>query len=247
MRTTLLVAVLKAARVMALMVVAMALPVVAVAGGQGADEEDARVSGSSGGNGQIVFRRYFDAEQTEGALFVMNPDGSHVRQITHPPEGWRDNVPAWSPEERGSSSSASSLTRARVGSCSSTPALAISAPSCRARGSGACTPSTVLLTRWPFPCLRSYGRPARPPDPPEWQLYSAIFVVGLDGSDPHQVSSTPEIHRDSWHWRPPTRRSRLTARCSLSCALAIARRRTVLCSCSRSDRQRLLIGSPPGR
>jgi hypothetical protein len=29
---------------------------------------------------------------------VMNPDGSEVRQVTEPPHGWRDNVPAWSPD-----------------------------------------------------------------------------------------------------------------------------------------------------
>ena len=28
----------------------------------------------------------------------MNPDGSHIRQITHLPEGWRDDAPAWSPD-----------------------------------------------------------------------------------------------------------------------------------------------------
>ena len=196
MRTTLLVAVLKAARVMALMVVAMALPVVAVAGGQGADEEDARVSGSSGGNGQIVFRRYFDAEQTEGALFVMNPDGSHVRQITHPPEGWRDNVPAWSP-------GGTRIVFERFKSDGSTSRVMLVNP-----GSGdqravvPCAGERCVYAIDPYfsPDGRSlaYARTVAPPDrpdPPEWQLYSAIFVVGLDGSDPHQVSSTPEIHQ----------------------------------------------------
>src|SRR3712207_473389 len=39
------------------------------------------------------------------------------------------------------------------------------------------------------------GRTVAPPnaqDPPEWKLYSAIFIVGLDGSDLHQVTSTPK-------------------------------------------------------
>src|SRR5215207_935896 len=72
-----------AAMVMALMMVAMALPV--FAGGGDDDEENERTSGSPTRNGQIVFRRYFNAEQTKGALFTMNPDGSHIRQITHPP------------------------------------------------------------------------------------------------------------------------------------------------------------------
>src|SRR5215210_5102429 len=64
--------------------------------------QEANKKGESGGtadtNGQIVFRCWFDPDHTKGALFAMNPDGSHVRQITHPPEGWRDDAPAWSPD-----------------------------------------------------------------------------------------------------------------------------------------------------
>jgi Tol biopolymer transport system component len=32
-------------------------------------------------------------------------------------------------------------------------------------------------------------------DPPEWKLYSAIFIVGLDGKNSHQVTSTPKRHQ----------------------------------------------------
>src|SRR5919107_690434 len=64
----------------------------------GDDEENESASGAPTRNGQIVFRRYFDPEQTKSALFTMNPDGSHVRQITHPPKGWHDQNPAWSPD-----------------------------------------------------------------------------------------------------------------------------------------------------
>lgn len=40
----------------------------------------------------------------------------------------------------------------------------------------------------------AYARTVAPPNadhPPEWKLYSAIFIVGLDGSNARQVSSTP--------------------------------------------------------
>jgi hypothetical protein len=86
-RTTLLLTVFTAAMVMALVMVAMALPALA---GRGDDEEDNDNESANGGstrNGQIVFRRYFDPEQTKAAIFKMNPDGSHVSQITHPPQG----------------------------------------------------------------------------------------------------------------------------------------------------------------
>jgi Tol biopolymer transport system component len=56
--------------------------------------------GSAATNGQIAFGRHQPAElfrdQTPSAIFAMNPDGSHVSQITHPPEGFRDDGPEWS-------------------------------------------------------------------------------------------------------------------------------------------------------
>src|SRR5215213_9588067 len=90
---------MSATMVVALMMVAM-VTVPVFAGGAG-DEEDKDNQSTSGGattNGQIAFRRYFNAEQTKAAIFTMNPDGSHVSQITHPPKGWRDQNPAWSPD-----------------------------------------------------------------------------------------------------------------------------------------------------
>src|SRR5215218_10845941 len=61
----------------------------------GDDEDNESESAGATRNGQIVFRRYFDPDQTKAALFVMNPYGSHIRQITHPPKGWRDDAPTW--------------------------------------------------------------------------------------------------------------------------------------------------------
>ena len=54
-------------------------------GGQEANKKKSASGGSAPTNGQIAFRRWFDPDQTKGALFTMNPDGSHIRQITHPP------------------------------------------------------------------------------------------------------------------------------------------------------------------
>jgi TolB protein len=50
-----------------------------------------------GHNGKLVFRRYLDADHTWSVLFTANPDGSGVRQITHPPRRVLDIVPNWSP------------------------------------------------------------------------------------------------------------------------------------------------------
>ena len=51
-----------------------------------------------GENGRIAFRRYFDTDHTWGAIFTMNPDGSAVREITHPARGHLTTEPEWSPD-----------------------------------------------------------------------------------------------------------------------------------------------------
>jgi TolB protein len=53
-----------------------------------------------GKNGQVVFRRYLDEARTTGSLFISNPDGSKVRQVTHPAKGVIDQEPDWSPDGR---------------------------------------------------------------------------------------------------------------------------------------------------
>src|SRR5215204_6249740 len=87
-RLILLLVTISATMVVALMMVAMAVPV--FAGGAGDDEDKDNQSASGGSastNGQTIFRRWFDPDHTKGALFAMNPDGSHIRQITHPRAG----------------------------------------------------------------------------------------------------------------------------------------------------------------
>jgi Tol biopolymer transport system component len=179
----------------AVLTVAMALPVSAAGGSEGRDVREG-TSAASALNGQIVFRRYFDAEQTQGALFVTNPDGSHVRQITHPRQGWRDNVPAWSPDGQR-------LTFERFKNDESTSRVMVVNPDTgRTRAVVPCTGERCVYATEPFftPDGHSlaYARTVAPPDTPnapEWTHYSAIFVVGLDGSDSHQLTSTPERHK----------------------------------------------------
>jgi TolB protein len=50
-------------------------------------------------NGRIAFERLrFQNGPVWGELFVMNPDGTGVRQLTHPPNGTEDATPDWSPD-----------------------------------------------------------------------------------------------------------------------------------------------------
>ena len=173
-----------AAMVMALIMVAIALPV--FAGGD--DEDKDNESGGSTRNGQIVFRRYFNAEQTKGALFTMNPDGSHIRQITHPPKSLpQDDYAAWSPDGQ-------KIAFQREPIDFSTSRVMVVNPD---------TGNTHTVV----PCTGERCEYATDPDfspdghsiaysrlvdgPP----YSAIFIVGLDGSDPHQVTTTPKHYK----------------------------------------------------
>lgn len=50
----------------------------------------AALAAPPGDNGQIAFRRFFDADHRSGALFLIDPDGTGERQVTHPPAGFID-------------------------------------------------------------------------------------------------------------------------------------------------------------
>src|SRR5918999_6010037 len=190
-RTTLLLTVFTAAMVMALVMVAMALPV--FAGGDDEDNDNESASGAPTRNGQIVFRRYFDPDQTKGAIFTMNPDGSHIRQITHPPKGWLDNLPAWSPDGKRIAFQREPIDfgTSRI--------MVVNPDNANTRTVVPCTGERCVYIVDPAfsPDGHSiaYSRTVAPPnaqDPPVWKLYSAIFIVGLDGKNSHQVTSTPK-------------------------------------------------------
>jgi Tol biopolymer transport system component len=209
MRRT-MVLVLTAAMVMALMMVAMALPV--FAGGEGDDEDRDNESANGGAtrNGQIVFRRYLDPDQTKGALFTMNPDGSHIRQITHPPKGWRDDVPEWSPD-----GTKVTFYRQRIDERMSRIML-VNPDTGHTRAVTHCGPDQGWTKEHPPPssghfCVSDFD-PAFSPDGdslafrrilgPEKSccIIEGIWIIGLDGSDPHQVTNVdpklPEAYSD---------------------------------------------------
>jgi Tol biopolymer transport system component len=205
-RTTLLLRVFTAAMVMALVMVAMALPV--FAGGDDEDNEDA--SGGSTRNGQIVFRRWLDPDQTKGALFTVNPDGSHIRQITHPPKGWRDDAPEWSPDGKKVA-----FYRQRIDERMSR-IMVLNTKTGHVREVTHCGPDQGWTDEHPPPssghyCVADFNPSWAPdgnsisfrrilgPDRPCCRI-EGIWIIGLDGSDPHQVTNVdpklPEAFSD---------------------------------------------------
>jgi dipeptidyl aminopeptidase/acylaminoacyl peptidase len=53
-----------------------------------------------GRNGRVAFRGYLNNAHTHGAIFTINPDGSGLRQVTHPGPGKISSEPDWSPNGR---------------------------------------------------------------------------------------------------------------------------------------------------
>ena len=51
-----------------------------------------------GKSGRIAFRRYFNDDQTWGAVFTIGARGKGERQVTHPPKGTVDDQPDWAPD-----------------------------------------------------------------------------------------------------------------------------------------------------
>ena len=177
--------------VLALTSAAVAQPV--LAGGVGPVEPvQSSASGRSASNGQIVFRRYFDADQTEGAL-VRHEPGRRRTPPGHPPAdrvaGQRAGVVSRRHEghlrafKREREHEPDHGRQPRLGRHEHGRAVQREAMRGRDR--------SLLLTRWPRHRVLPHGLPHPPRIAPEWKLYSAIFMVGLDGSGARQVSSTP--------------------------------------------------------
>src|SRR5215203_774752 len=63
-------------------------------GGAGQEHKKSTSGGTASTDRLIVFQQ----ERRRRAIFTMYPNGSHIRQITHPQKGWDDGYPAWSPD-----------------------------------------------------------------------------------------------------------------------------------------------------
>src|SRR5215207_5290395 len=108
------------------LLIGLCLLLLAACGGQKSTS-----AGSASTDGLIVFRRYLDLEGTRSAIFTMYPNGSHIRQITHPPKA-EATAPLRGPPMGPRSPSIAGVTpriAMGAGSCSSTSTPALRAVS----------------------------------------------------------------------------------------------------------------------
>jgi Tol biopolymer transport system component len=145
-----------------------------------------------GKNGRIAFRRYLDANQTWGAIYTINPDGTDPRQITHPPKGVVDDQPEWS---KDGSMLVFSSNRDKLGRPANSIYSAVF--SMHASGTGvtrlsADCPSPDKAAGCPYDFLPSFS-----PDGKHVVFAAApgsIVVANSDGSNAHVVvkATTPD-------------------------------------------------------
>ena len=180
------------------------------AGGQEASKKSATGEGPAATNGQIVFRRYLDPDQTKGALFTINPDGSNVSRIT-PPKGWNDEQPAWSPD-----GTKVAFMRQRADAYG-TRIWLVNPDTGHTREVTHCGPDQGWTKEHPPPSsgptfCETDSDPAFSPDghsiaftrllgpDKDCCRSTGIWIIGLDGSNPHQVTNIdrtlPESYQD---------------------------------------------------
>jgi Tol biopolymer transport system component len=170
-------------------------------GGAEQEHNKSTSAGTASTDGLIVFRRFLDLEGTRSTIFTMYPNGSHIRQITHPPEGWGDDSPAWAPDGK----KVAFHRRCRPSHCLGSRILVVDVNTGFTRSVTHCIPDEGWTKEHPPPssghyCVRdsqpafsadgksiAFRRIIGPKD--ESSIVEGIFIVGLDGSNPHQVSN----------------------------------------------------------
>ena len=86
-------------RIISLTLLAVVIAISSAVAGRSASSaplESTKLATAPGKNGRIAFRRWFDSNETTGAIFTINANGKGERQITPRKAGVGDDHPDWS-------------------------------------------------------------------------------------------------------------------------------------------------------
>lgn len=152
-------------------------------------------SATTGGkNGRIAFRRYLNDDQTRGAIFTVNPDGTGERQIPRPGRNVVYTEPDWSPNGRWivydawpkNNSDASRILKIRANGHDLTRLSQTCTENCVSDSFPAWSPDGQRI---------AFERRFVPSDPNDTWLI-AIYVMQVDGTDAIQVTHQGETAGD---------------------------------------------------
>ena len=156
-----------------------------------------------GRNGEVAFRRYFDAQKSRGAVFTVGADGSRLRQVTHPKPSVVDNYPRWAPD-----GSLIIFTRCAgdgihchlwvVGADGSALApvgrlcpAGANEQSCPDDSNGSFSPDSKRIA-----FQQATGRVSTDANGERWIEHSALTLINPDGSGRHVIYQSPAFSSD---------------------------------------------------
>jgi Tol biopolymer transport system component len=175
-------------------------------GGGGGEHNKSTSGDTASTDGLIVLSRELHT-CCKSAIFTMYPNGTHIRQITHPPEGWIDGYPAWSPDGTKVAFDRRCLRYPKRfrSHCHGSRILVVDVNTGDTHQVTHCIPDGGWTKENPPPSFGRYcvgdSQPAFSADGKsiafrriigtknESSIVEGIFMVGLDGSNPHQVTN----------------------------------------------------------
>ena len=156
---------------------------------------------------RIAWQGFLDDSQTTAAIFTANPDGSDVRQLTHPSSGEEDAWPAWSPDgskilftQSGENCGSCDIFVMNADGKGLTQLTHCPQASCLGMGVAAWSPDGKTI---------AYSEADGPPRSNGDASVAALWLMQADGSHPVQLTHPPlptSFADDGPSWSPDGQR-----------------------------------------